>query len=620
MSSLLLCFLLLQAGPGAPTPDAVVTGRVLDAASGAAVPAATVTIQPSQGDRASARRVLTDDDGRYFFDRLSAGKYSLTVTKPGWIAGAFRRQRPDGTSTPLELAAHEARPRTDLLIWKYAVLSGAIVDEAGQPLVDVEVRAVRRTLVAGRSRMVFAGTTRTDDRGVYRLAGLVPGTYSVFVPSTVMSGSVTFSSGDAPREWLKTMTGEGTAPMSYDFDSGVAVGGTKSVVRTLAGAASAPTTDAPWPSLPPTFAGSPNASGAAVYTVTSGQERRGVDLQIATVPTYSIAGTLSAAGESTANFALHLMPADLSDYPLFDVATAIADATGAFMFFGVPQGDYVIRVVRTPMTADQDAGVATFAGGVVRVSKYGAIRPQLPDEPLLFADQRVSVSDGPLRGVQINLRAGPRISGRAEFAGASNRPTDAEWSRLAVVPERANGLQSFDPPVGFFTSDGTFATRGVMPGEYYLRALTPSGWTLKSVTWQGRDVLDTALELGATDVTDVVVTFIDRPAAIAGSVAAQDTDVSAPAASVLVFPTDRNQWMDYGVTPRRLISIRPLTNGSFGVTALPAGDYFVIAIPDEQAVDWQNPEKLAELAKLAKTIQIRDSEVSNVTLKVERIR
>lgn len=106
-------------------------------------------------------------------------------------------------------------------------------------MVDIQVRAVRKVLVAGRRQMTFAGVTRTDDRGVYRLAKLVPGDYSVFVPATVTSGPLTFGTS-APPEWMKTMTGDGTAPMAFEFQMGVAASSGSAVVSTLTGASAAP--------------------------------------------------------------------------------------------------------------------------------------------------------------------------------------------------------------------------------------------------------------------------------------------------------------------------------------------------------------------------------------------
>lgn len=53
---------------------------------------------------------------------------------------------------------------------------------------------------------------------------------------------------------------------------------------------------------------------------------------------------------------------------------------------------------------------------------------------------------------------------------------------------------------------------------------------------------------------------------------------------------------------------------------LPAGDYYVIAIPDEQAADWQDPDFLAEASREAIRVRIDDGErtLQDVRLRVTR--
>lgn len=630
MLRLLLCLLIAQipTQDQAPNPDGMILGRVTDAA-GAGVSAATVSLSmvgQSMGPGSVVPRVLTDNEGRYFFDHVSGGRYVATVTKPGWIGGAYGQKRPE--VAPLgflgfDVAEHERKAGIDITMWKYSVISGYIVDEFGEPMVDLQVRAVKYSLVAGKRRMGFVGSTRTDDRGAYRLTGLVPGEYNVFVPATVQAGALTFPAGGAPEEWLRTMTGDGTAPMFFDFSSGVAARAGKSVVTTMAGVPVESATDAAWPAVPSSFAGSADGSTANI-TLGSGEDRRNIDMQLRTVPTYSVSGVLKGPADvSVANMALHLMSADLVDFPLFDIATATAEPNGNFTFYGVPQGDYVIRVTRTPVEQGGRLGTATGLGGSYRVmvlgSGPGQPPPAVPTEPLLHATEKVSVNNAPVRNVQLNLQPGARITGRAEFVGSATRPADKEWLPIGVWAEHTNGYTAMNPPRGHFAADGTFSTPSLMPGEYLLRANAPAGWTLKSIQWQGHDLSDVAFALGAADVTGVVVTYTDQPGTLGGNVWSA-TDAPEAGATVLVFPTDRDYWIDHGATPRRLRSALTPRDGTFKFVGLPAGEYHLVAISDEQAGDWKDPVKLVKLALLGKRIEVRDGEASNENLKVERIK
>ena len=588
------------------------------------MPAAIVALMPDAGTRDSVQRVLTDELGRYFFDRLPAAKYTITSTKPGWVGGAFGKKRVEGASVPFELAERERRPSTDITMWKLGVLSGAIVDDAGEPLVDVQVKAVRRMLVAGKRQMVFVGTARTDDRGAYRIADLMPGEYSVFVPATVMSGPTAFTAGNAPEDWLRSMTGEGTAPMSLSFESGVAARSGRTLVTALTGVIDAPSADTSWLTIPSSFAGSPYVAGAASFTLAPGQEHGGIDMQLRPVPTYSISGTLSVLGGSPANIVLHLMSAGLSEFPLFDVATATADASGAFTFFGVPTGDYVIRVVRVPLAPGQRLAVTGGSGAteVVRMlsSGPGAGPPAVPTEPLLHATEKVSVTNAPLKNILVTLKSGPHITGRVEFDGALKKPeTDAEWRQFRLWPERANGYQSINPPFGEFKADGTFALPSLLPGDYYVRASATSGWSLKSITWQGHSLIDAPLALASTDVADVVITFTDHAGTVGGTVYGLN-DAPYASAMVLFFPVMAEDWTDFGVTSPRILGLRAGTDGSFRTRPLFEGEYFMVAIPDELAANWQDPETLAKLVKVAKRVTVRDGESSNENLKVVAVK
>lgn len=621
MTSWLLILSLWQtpAAPPPPPTDSIITGRVVDPA-GAPVPAVVVTLQPFQappGARVVPLRMLSDDEGRYFFDQLAPGAYIITTTRAGWSNGNYGSKRPNGPGIAIDVAEHDRKPGIDITMWKFGVLSGVIVDEAGEPIVDVQVRAVRKMLVSGKRQMTFAGAARTDDRGMYRLANLLPGDYNVFVPATVMSGPLTFGGGGAPEDWLRTMTGDGTAPMSFDFNSGVAARNSKNVVTSLLGITAPPTSDASWMAIPPSFAGTPGVAGAASFTLTSGQERSGVDMQLRVTPTYPVSGVLTTPSGSPANLVLHLMSAGLESYPLFDVATATADAAGAFTFFGVPPGDYVIRVVRTPLAPGTRLGMTT--SGVMMMTTNGSGTQQVPTEPLLHATEKISVGTAPLKGLQISLRAGPRLSGRAEFNGSAKRPDGNEWLGVTIAIQHANGYQSQNGPRGQFATDGTFTTPGVLPGEYYVRPTPPPGWTVQSIMWQGHNLIDAPLALSGTDVTDIVITYTDHAGRIGGTVYGAN-DAPDAQASVLIFPVDPELWTEYGLISPRMSALRTKNDGTFRSSSLLDGDYFMIAIPDDQANDWQDPVMLAKLARTAKRVVVREGETSNENLKAERIK
>ena len=582
---------------------------------------------PGAGRRGAVDSVITDGDGRYFFDRVSKGAYALVATKAGWLDGAFGRRRPEGESSSIEIADGERRPNVELLLWKRSTLAGTLSDEAGEPVVDVLVWAVRRRIISGRPQMELTSAVRTDDHGAFRLGGLLPGDYSVFMPAMISSGPITFSGGSAPMEWYQTMTSIGAAPMSMDRDTGVAAGDGRNVLTGMSDLTTTPEGDAPWMALPPTFLGSGSSTAATFLHLDPGQDRQGVSITARRVPTQRVSGTLVVPGGGTAaSHALHLLPASLADFPVFDVATAITDAAGVFTFYGVPAGSYVVRIVKMP--APKGANVRASTAYVDVNRKFvslsigggpGGVPPPVDTEPLLFASEIVSVGDTPVHGLAITLRPGVRISGRAQFDGSAAQPAPEAWPRMSVTVESANG---FVPYMRFqggrFSDDGTFTTPSLLPGAYVLHPSAPAGWEVKSVIADGRDVTERAFDV-SSDISDVIVTYTDHAGAIRGSVVSSQGAPDA-GATVLLFPAEPDAWVNYGVVSRRLTSTRTSATGTFMFTPPPPGQYLVVAIPDEQSADWRDPAVLARLAATAQRVIVRDGESATLALTTRSIR
>lgn len=628
-TSLVVCALLLglgqpQAAPqtsgqAPPGPIALITGRVIDGTAQKPVSAAVVTIKSANNAAAiPVDRVLTDNDGRYFFEGLGQGFYNLTVTRPGWVDGAYGRERPDGATRVLRITTDDQRvANVDLKLWKHSVLSGVVLDEAGEPVVDVLVRAVRRQLVGGRARLVFSAAARTNDLGEFRLAGLMPGDYTVLAPNEIGSGPVAFRAGSSPTEWLQTMTGIGTAPTVFERETGVLSADGRSLITSAS-----PLSDAPdWMAPPPTFLGGGTSPTAFVH-VGSGEERGGLSLPIRRVPTRRISGRLAVPGATPANHVLHLLPAEFADVPLFDVATAVADGAGQFTFYGVPEGSYVIRVVRSPeplegrfavMSSVRDASFVAAVGSGPR----GGAPPPVDDRPIMYADAAVSVGAQSVDGLVITLREGVTLAGRAEFEGTSPRPPDLDWLRATIQVSPVAGYTPFNAPYGRFAADGTFKTSSVLRGGYVLRPPAFGRWHVKSVNVGGLDVTDRVIDVRAS-LTDIVVTYTDQSMALSGTVAGSDDERER--ASVLLFPAAREFWTNYGETSARLALVRAQTNGAFSFAVPMRGEYIVVAIPEDQTADWQDPAALARLAALGTSVSIRDGAQVTVNLQIRSLR
>jgi hypothetical protein len=103
---------------------------------------------------------------------------------------------------------------------------------------------------------------------------------------------------------------------------------------------------------------------------------------------------------------------------------------------------------------------------------------------------------------------------------------------------------------------------------------------------------------------------------LSGTVTAESG--SADAATVIVFPTDSSAWAGYGSSPRRLRTTRVDKTGNFRMQNLPAGEYFIAAVPDKIAADWQNPKFLEGLAADATRVRLAEGDRRTQNVKVAK--
>jgi protocatechuate 3,4-dioxygenase beta subunit len=155
-----------------------ISGRVVDAHSGATLPRCNVEIVDVKQARGS-RSLLTGEDGRFTFDGLSASKYRLSASKRGFLTQAYEEH--DNYSTAI--AVGPGLVSQDLLfkLTPGAIVSGTVTDEAGEPVRQAQITLFRDQDLEGVRSTLQQGQAMTDDRGVYELAGIRPGAYFLSV-------------------------------------------------------------------------------------------------------------------------------------------------------------------------------------------------------------------------------------------------------------------------------------------------------------------------------------------------------------------------------------------------------------------------------------------------------
>ena len=628
----------------APPPTALIVGRVVDAASGRPVAGAIVALDgagavpvlPGGPNSSRQPRAMTNASGQFVFRKLAKGSYNLSATRPGYVGGAYGRKQPSGSTASLQLDEGERASDVVIPMWRQAVIGGTVTDESGEPLIGVQVRAFQRRFLAGRNRLLPGPLATTDDRGVYRMPALTPGDYIVaFIwreTSVPAATAELMRSGGLNDPKIEPIFRE-----RISFSPMIGVPGSSTVVQIGASAVDLPV-GAPVPPAAPDanalfiyptqfYPGVPSAARAATITLSSGQERAGIDFSLRPVKTFRVSGTLVGAEGPVPNAALRLAPAGEETLTDADTSATMTDAGGAFTLLGVVPGQYTIKVLRTPRPAPPPSTMTSVQMGASTVMSMsgpnpGAAPPPISDDPTMFAELPVAVGNADVTDVLVTLQRGARMTGRLEFDGTRERPDRAALTRITIALAGADPTSSpvfsqlsAPPPPGRADETGAFKTYGMAAGRYTVRVSgIPQGWTLRSVTTDGRDISEVPIDLRSADVTNVVVTFTDRSTTLTGTARGSSGNAD-PDAVVVVLPADSPGWSEYGLNPRRVRSTRAGRNGAYTLSGLPPGEYHVAAIHDDTFPQWQDPRVLEEIARSGSLVRLAEGDTRTQDVK-----
>jgi hypothetical protein len=641
--------------PAASPPSGLILGRTVDLTSGQGIGGAVVSLNGGPPPVAAGQalpatlsrfplRVISDSAGHFVFHDLPKGAYTITATNPGYADTAYGRRTPADTGgQSLVLVEGERRGDVTLVFWKSATIAGTVVDEANEPVIGLEVRVFKRAMVGGKVRFTqFGNMPTTDDRGMYRTTALTPGDYVVGVVTTqatvptALQAVFTAAQKSGTAADLQRDLNRSTSPLQGVgvFSAGQRFGSWLLVTPAPFGnqgqLAGPPVSGARVFVYPTVFYPSATApTRATIVTVGSGEERSGIDFQVKPVVTSRVSGTLAGPNGPEPFVSLDLMPASADDMQRetdFPTATTITDATGAFVFFGVPTGPYTIRGLKIPPRPVAPSNMTTViqtGSSSITSSSGPAVPPPVSDEPTFWASVPISVGDADLAGVDVMFRTGARLRGRLEFDGSAPKPADDRLPTLTVQVESAEGRTTssnqFTLARGVVDATSQFKTYQLPPGRYLVRGVGAlPGWTFKGASLNGRDITDAPLDLGGEDIGDIVVTFTDKATELSGAV--RDSQGPDAAATVLVFPAQAGQWVDYGQAPRRLRSARAGSDGSYHIPNLPAGDYFVTAIHSSVPADWQDVTYLQKVSAIATRVTIADGEKKSQDVQSKEVR
>jgi hypothetical protein len=161
-------------------------------------------------------------------------------------------------------------------------------------------------------------------------------------------------------------------------------------------------------------------------------------------------------------------------------------------------------------------------------------------------------------------------------------------------------------------ADGTFVTPEMPGGTYRFALPLPAGWHIKSVVQGGRDLADLPFELNG-HLADLVVTVSTRGARLSGSVMYEAT--AASGARVIIFSADPRHWVQLSAYERRLKEATAGRDGRYTFADLPAGEYLIVA-GSMELVNWDRPNLLESLSRLASRLTLAEGETRSLDLRV----
>ena len=584
------------------------------------------------GGGSNTQRVIADADGRFVLRNLPKGSFPITTSMTGYQPGASGRFRHDGPSRPIELEEGERRTDVVIRMWKYAAISGVVVDEAGEPVVGVAVQALRRVPSGSGPRLQSGSIATTDDRGQYRLSMLAPGEYVVVVRSTMTTVPTS-----SVEEYTQAITAGSTAQLMQarsasnaplPSPSGMRVGDYQIQISPIRNLQFPPPDENGRLAVYRTtyHPAAYNSAEAQVVTVGSGDDRQNVNVNLTLTPAVFVSGVVSGPDGPARGLGLRLIPADIGRVQSdtgYETAHAATDGLGRFTMLGVPPGQYVLKALHSPLPAmpGAETRAMSIVDGLAMLGPPPAPSPTAgPTGPTLWAERPVSVGDRNITDLQLILREGATLSGRVEFTGAAS-PPPAQRQRLISV-----SLTPVDPPTFLrpqparLSDAGQFTTGGFPPGRYLMTATSPGPpWVVRSITLNGRNVLDEPFEVESTNIAGVVVTYTDRQTQMTFNVRSpRGEDLSS--VQVVVFPADYQKWIQDGMVARRTRTVSVSRAGVATLTALSAGDYLAIALPEDNPFDVRTRESIEMLARQATRITVAEGETRTQALTVSTAR
>jgi Carboxypeptidase regulatory-like domain len=402
-----LLLIALAAWYGAAAQEAAtasIGGTVRDRESGEPLADTVVVIEPAPG----TKPLKTGSDGSYSFKGLAPRFYTLRVSGPA-IAGVVWKY--------VTLVAGQDVTKADFGGSRPAVLAGRVLDGLKNPLPGVKVTVRSEVYFLGTPSLEGSQTVLTNDRGEYRIQGIMPGR-----PYILVAG----------------------LPEVVPITDGVPVAAAK---RKLA-----------WQRL--YYPDSPTGDGAVPIVLMSGERREGVDFIMRRHASFCVQGTVTGMAGGR-------MRIETDDpwpgWPV-PVGEGLVPASDRFLICDLPKGEY-----RVLASAPRAEGGGLLAALTFQVSKADVqdlrLVAQRPIQVEGVAAWQTPPEKAPAAKVRVSATPTRRGS-REEEIGSVNCEVPGSFVFPSLVVGDEYRLSILGLPADAYVKDVRYAGRSIL-GESF---------------------------------------------------------------------------------------------------------------------------------------------------------
>lgn len=593
-----------------PTPEppkSTVRGRVIYADTGRPVRRAGLMMLSAKsfaGGGGSGRENIgiTNERGEFEIKNVAEGRYFVSINTPGILSPFssitdFEGMRTGPNNSEIADIARDFQEiavngTTDLDVTipvrRGAALMGRIAYADGEPAIGVRVEVLRKkdggykAIISNLSdifgAMFGGGNLKTDDRGVFRIAGLPAGDYIVRVVENVSHSEKGNNRGD--DEMMVLMGFNPTSMVATYY----------------------PNTD--------------DVKKAELIKLEIGQEQPEINITIPDRTFLNLSGTVinKATRQPVKNARISIKSKDdvtslFSSLGEFGSKNQ-SDDEGRWNYKELPAGKYTL-IVQPPQNYEP-------------IDEKNPQNPQKPKQPKLAQlEKEIVIEAKDLTDLILELGYGGSVSGTISFDNGQMLPQS-----MTILATEENGKFSEHAYVyAQYSNDGkpilkktdNFKIEGIPNGKIFLNlgsarqygAASEEVLYIKSILLNGKDINHTTVEAKEGEELKSVQIILSKDVGkLKGKVLNADKSPVAGAKMSFVL-TDKQKWGNFNAD----LHASTNSDGEFEISGAP-GEYYVVFIKDSEPVIEDDKEKSAA-QKRREWLEKQAATAQKITLKAK---